>query len=278
MSTAVLLGAELLLGLLAGALWVLAGTRSGRAIVVVAGGATVVGVVHLAAVALLLGRGWWFAGEKVLVGVPLAVLGLVAATALLVRDARRARSRSVAPSPATRTALFGCGYAHLGGVVLVLVIGYPVGPLDAAVIVLLVAAACTMTYLVLVGRPARLVETVAAVAVMLVAVAVGRAWFVDLATAPALGVGGHAHGSGGAGAASAVSVTELRGPDGPADVRAVLVARQQQLTLPSGKTVEAWTFGSVPGPTITARVGDLVEVVLHNDDVDAGVTLHWHGY
>ena len=73
-------------------------------------------------------------------------------------------------------------------------------------------------------------------------------------------------------------MTDLRGPDGQADVKAELVARQQQLTLPSGKTVEAWTFGSVPGPTITARVGDLIEIVLHNDDVDAGVTLHWHGY
>jgi FtsP/CotA-like multicopper oxidase with cupredoxin domain len=40
----------------------------------------------------------------------------------------------------------------------------------------------------------------------------------------------------------------------------------------------AWTFGSVPGPALEAQLGEVLEVVLHNRDVGAGVTLHWHGY
>ncbi len=35
--------------------------------------------------------------------------------------------------------------------------------------------------------------------------------------------------------------------------------------------------GSTPGPVLRAREGDLVEVVLANEDVAAGATLHWHG-
>jgi FtsP/CotA-like multicopper oxidase with cupredoxin domain len=49
------------------------------------------------------------------------------------------------------------------------------------------------------------------------------------------------------------------------------------VTLPSGRVIEAWTFGSLPGPTLTARVGETLEVTLRNRDIAAGVTLHWHG-
>ncbi|WP_345097975.1 multicopper oxidase family protein [Planomonospora venezuelensis] len=49
--------------------------------------------------------------------------------------------------------------------------------------------------------------------------------------------------------------------------------------LASGRRVEAWTFnGTVPGPTIRARQGELVEVRLRNAMPGLGVTLHWHGY
>ena len=54
-----------------------------------------------------------------------------------------------------------------------------------------------------------------------------------------------------------------------ADVRVELVARTNGNRL---------TFnGTSPGPTIRARQGDLVEVVLHNQDVPDGATVHWHG-
>ncbi len=47
----------------------------------------------------------------------------------------------------------------------------------------------------------------------------------------------------------------------------------------SGRTVAAWAFnGQVPGPELTATVGDVLEVTLRNRDIGRGVTLHWHGY
>ena len=63
-----------------------------------------------------------------------------------------------------------------------------------------------------------------------------------------------------------------------ADVRVDLVAEQQNLTI-GGRSVPGYTLnGTSPGPTITARQGELVEVHLRNASVKAGITLHWHGY
>ena len=68
-------------------------------------------------------------------------------------------------------------------------------------------------------------------------------------------------------------------PDGTEPVRTfTLTARRETVTLPSGRTVDGWTFGSLPGPEIRVAQGDLVEVTLVNLDVEAGVTVHWHGY
>jgi FtsP/CotA-like multicopper oxidase with cupredoxin domain len=76
-----------------------------------------------------------------------------------------------------------------------------------------------------------------------------------------------------------VSVADLTGPrTGEPDARFKLVAQKKRIELPSGHTVEAWTFnGQVPGPQLVVREGDLVEVELINQDIDLGVTLHWHG-
>jgi FtsP/CotA-like multicopper oxidase with cupredoxin domain len=77
-----------------------------------------------------------------------------------------------------------------------------------------------------------------------------------------------------------VSVADLRTGARPdlAVSRFTLTARRQSVTLASGAVVEAWTFGSLPGPEIRVRQGDLVEVTLINQDIADGVTLHWHGY
>lgn len=66
------------------------------------------------------------------------------------------------------------------------------------------------------------------------------------------------------------SVTDLVADSArDADVRVELVA---------GAHGNRLTFnGASPGPTIRARQGDLVEVVLHNQDVPGGTTVHWHG-
>ncbi|WP_171027190.1 multicopper oxidase domain-containing protein [Pseudarthrobacter sp. NamB4] len=99
---------------------------------------------------------------------------------------------------------------------------------------------------------------------------------------------GHHAGPIGGGAASGSTaadpglrpVTELTGelPQGAPVRHFELTARQQTITSAAGKTVEAWTFGSLPGPALEAELGDIIEVVLANRDVAAGVTLHWHGY
>jgi FtsP/CotA-like multicopper oxidase with cupredoxin domain len=100
--------------------------------------------------------------------------------------------------------------------------------------------------------------------------------------------GGHVHGIGGAapGGAStsaatggAISVTDLVAPaDRPADVHVELVARQQTIEIPGGRSVEGYTVnGTSPGPEIRTRQGDLVEVVFENANVTDGATLHWHG-
>jgi FtsP/CotA-like multicopper oxidase with cupredoxin domain len=75
------------------------------------------------------------------------------------------------------------------------------------------------------------------------------------------------------------SVATLTGPKrGAADVKLTLTAERAQVRLSNGETVDAWTFnGTVPGPEIRARQGDLVEVTLVNKDIEEGVTIHWHG-
>jgi FtsP/CotA-like multicopper oxidase with cupredoxin domain len=88
--------------------------------------------------------------------------------------------------------------------------------------------------------------------------------------------GGPAHDHAGHGG---VSVEQLSGPQaGKPDYRITLVARKAEVELAPGRTSEAWTFnGQVPGPEIRVHQGDLVEATLVNDDIDDGVTIHWHG-
>ncbi|HET7688948.1 MAG TPA: multicopper oxidase family protein [Nocardioidaceae bacterium] len=79
--------------------------------------------------------------------------------------------------------------------------------------------------------------------------------------------------------AADVSVDDLRVQDDrEGDVTFVLTAREERFELASGRSVNGFTVnGTSPGPTITARVGELVEVTLRNENVPAGVTIHWHG-
>jgi FtsP/CotA-like multicopper oxidase with cupredoxin domain len=99
---------------------------------------------------------------------------------------------------------------------------------------------------------------------------------VDLGGGPPVDLSGHAaHGGHGAG----TSLVALRGPvaDEP-DVAFTLQARQGPLELATGEQLEGYTLnGTSPGPELRATQGDLIEVTLHNVDVEAGTTLHWHG-
>jgi FtsP/CotA-like multicopper oxidase with cupredoxin domain len=79
--------------------------------------------------------------------------------------------------------------------------------------------------------------------------------------------------------AADVPVTELTGPhSGKADRKYTLTAQKKSVQLSSGRTIEAWTYnGQIPGPEIRVKQGELIEVTLLNEDIEGGVTLHWHG-
>ena len=75
-----------------------------------------------------------------------------------------------------------------------------------------------------------------------------------------------------------VPVVAFHGPAGTPDARFRLVAQHADVTLPSGRHVEALTFDRrLPGPELRVHEGDLVEVTLVNRDVREGVAIHWHG-
>jgi FtsP/CotA-like multicopper oxidase with cupredoxin domain len=60
-------------------------------------------------------------------------------------------------------------------------------------------------------------------------------------------------------------------------VRVDLEAREMDWEFIPGRATKAWGFnGQVPGPTIEARVGDVVEVRLTNR-LPEPTTIHWHG-
>jgi len=76
-----------------------------------------------------------------------------------------------------------------------------------------------------------------------------------------------------------LSNAELTGPKkGRPDKQYTLYAQKKKVALSSGKTVDMWAFnGQSPGPQLVVHEGDLVEIKLVNQDIDEGVTLHWHG-
>ena len=103
--------------------------------------------------------------------------------------------------------------------------------------------------------------------------------FADYGGGPAAAAGEHDDMAGMTHTAGGVSVASLDTPKGAKpDVVVDLTTREGKVKLASGEIVEGYTInGTSPGPTIEATVGQLVEVRLHNDDVEGGVALHWHG-
>jgi FtsP/CotA-like multicopper oxidase with cupredoxin domain len=75
------------------------------------------------------------------------------------------------------------------------------------------------------------------------------------------------------------SLDGFQGPrQGKPDFEATLVTRKATVRLRSGKEITAWRFnGRIPGPELRVRQGDLVAVTLVNEDIDSGVSIHWHG-
>ena len=274
--------------------------------------AVLVSLTRIATVAMLAGRGWWFAQEKVLLGLPmLGAAGLAAvliAGPRLLAAARRAPEAGASAShaagggmPATGVVLlFTAGYAALAGLVVTVLVGYPLTLSTALIASSLVCAGALLTARV-VAAP---VDTtgdadIAATQAPHGTPGYSRRRFVGLAGGAVVastgttGVGlvfmpAESVATGGGPGRSShsgrpVSVTELRGAGTPAPGgttrQYVLTARTATVRLPSGRDIQVWAYnGQVPGPPITATAGDLIEVTLRNSDIEDGVTLHWHGY
>ena len=283
MTTGQLIVVDHAVALLSAAAWFAAGAavaaRRARLALGLLGAAVLVTLVRVATVAVLAGRGWWFVQEKVLLGLPM--LGVAGAAAVVVA-ARRA--------PGV-VAYFTAGYAAAAGLVVTLVAGYPLSWSTALIAVSAVGGAALLTARVVAAPgvappgaapPAGDDATGHALARRRflgvaggVVVAGAGVTGVGLRLSPARPVA--------TGGGTGPSVTGLRGAAAPAPGgttrRHTLSARTATVRLPSGREIRALTFdGRVPGPPITAAVGDLIEVTLRNADVEDGVTLHWHGY
>ena len=210
-----------------------------------------------------------FALEKIPLGVPLALLPVVAAVA--VPSLSRATAGQDGPRaagvlavrlalvaqllawhlflvpPTTRAAVLGTGLVYAAVLVVSVPLLRPRGPRPAP---------STGR-----GRAVRvagggLVAVAAAGLVVTVADRTNRI--------PAAAHAGHA-----GLAPGEVDVATLTGPGGTPDRAVTLTARRDG---------SRWTFdGTVPGPELRFRVGELVQVTLVNRDVPGGVTLHWHG-
>jgi FtsP/CotA-like multicopper oxidase with cupredoxin domain len=96
---------------------------------------------------------------------------------------------------------------------------------------------------------------------------------------------GHAHGHGSVvhGAPADVAFTYTRAVEaavpepGRSVVEVSLEAREMDWEFVPGRTTRAWGFnGQVPGPTLEARVGDVLQIRLTNS-LPEPTTIHWHG-
>jgi FtsP/CotA-like multicopper oxidase with cupredoxin domain len=258
MTTGSLLAADLGLAVLAAAGWLGAGAAAAAhrrrltwgpaAVALLATLARAVTIVALAR------AGWWFAAEKVLVAAPLSVAGVVAAGIRLVRPAGDFRTVAVA--------LLFAGYAQSGALLVTVLHGYPV---SAGVVLLAlagVAGATAVSGRLLGPRPSgAMVRVTGVVAVAALVAGVG------VAAAPGTSARVRSHHQAGVAATVGEPTRRFTLTAGTTTVRV------------GGRDVPAWGFnGQVPGPELTATVGDVIEVTLRNSDIERGVTLHWHGY
>lgn len=298
MTTGQLIILDHVIALVTAALWIAAGatTASGatkRPLVPLAllAGSILATAARVTMAAVLAGRGWWFAQEKLLLGLPMLLVAGLAALFLAGPPLLAARKNAGAQVPPVAiTVLMTAGYAAAAGLLVTFLVGYPLAWSTVLLAVSLVAAAALLTWRVVAPQSTGQAEP---------GKDISRRRFLRLAGTTvvtgtaATGVGllfvpGESVATGGGrGAvprpAGTVSMTDLRGPRAPAPGGTVrryeLTAQKATVRLASGREVEAWTYGGkLPGTPLTATTGDLLEVTLRNTDIDDGVTLHWHGY
>ncbi|MEV4655925.1 multicopper oxidase family protein [Micromonospora sp. NPDC049301] len=258
MTTGSLLAADLVIALLAAAGWLGGGAASvarrrplALGLAVLALLATLARAITITALAR---AGWWFAAEKVLIAAPLSLAAVAVAGPRLLRPPGDIRSVALP--------LLFAGYAVSGGLLVTVLHGYPASAGAGLLAVAGVVTATAVSWRVLGARPSRTVSR-AAVVVAVAALVTGTGLAVAPNAAPAVP---HDHQAG-----DARTVGE--------PTRRFTLTAGTATARVSGRDVAAWAFNAqVPGPELTATVGDVLEVTLRNRDIARGVTLHWHGY
>ncbi|MDI6104574.1 multicopper oxidase family protein [Actinoplanes sp. NEAU-A12] len=258
MTTGSVLALDLVVAVLAAAGWLGGGAAAAtgrRRLALGVGAAALLATLARAATTIALARaGWWFAAEKVIIAAPLSLAAVLVAGPRLVRPPADIRPAAVA--------LLFAGYAHTAALLVTVLHGYPVSAGAALLAVAGVAAATAVTWRFLGARPSRTVAR-AAVVVSLAALVTGTGLAVTTGAAPGVP---HAHG-------------HRDEPTVGAPTKRFTLTAASAVVTANGRDVAAWAFnGQVPGPQLTATVGDVLEVTLRNQDIDRGVTLHWHGY
>ncbi|RAO00922.1 multicopper oxidase family protein [Micromonospora noduli] len=258
MTTGSLLAADLVIAVLAAAAWLGGGAASAARRRPLALGLAAVALLATLARAItitaLARAGWWFAAEKVLIAAPLSLAAVGIAGPRLLRAPGDIRAVAVP--------LLFAGYATSSALLVTILHGYPASAGAGLLAVAGVVAATVISGRALGAHLPRTVSRVALV-VAVAALLTGTGLTVAPGAAPAVP---HDHGS-----------PAARIADEPTR-RFTLTAGTATVDV-GGRNVAAWAFnGQVPGPELTATVGDVVEVTLRNRDIGRGVTVHWHGY
>ncbi|MDQ4503188.1 multicopper oxidase family protein [Sinomonas sp. ASV322] len=226
--------------------------------------------------ALLAGGPPALVGDRLLGFLALTVPGaVIGAGGLALARRPRGVARSIVPGALTAAAAM-----TTAGFVAVLTLGTPAGWLPLAVLAVLpvVGTACGSLAFSR-GWPHRATIAVEALGVAVLAGSLAVSWMDSRAEPPSSFTATGHHAATAAAATAPRSVETLRGPAPTGRLREfTLHARTQRVTLDDGTSVDALTFGSLPGPELRATQGDTIRVTLVNDDVADGVTLHWHGY
>ncbi|MFE9957342.1 multicopper oxidase family protein [Micromonospora sp. NPDC005299] len=258
MTVGSLLAADLVIAVLAAAGWLGGGAASAarrRPLALgLAAFALLATLARAITITALARAGWWFAAEKVLIAAPLSLAAVVVAGPRLLRAPGDIRAVAVP--------LLFAGYAESGALLVTVLHGYPASAGVGLLAVAGVVTATAVSWRFLGAPPSRTVSRVALV-VAVAALLTGT----GLAAAPDAAPGvPHDHRPGDARAV------------GEPTRRFTLTAGTATVSV-AGRDVAAWAFdGQVPGPELTAAVGDVLEVTLRNRDIARGVTLHWHGY
>ncbi len=258
MTTGTLVAADLAVAILAAAGWLAAGAAAAARRRPLALGLAAFALLATLARAFmiiaLVRAGWWFAAEKILIAAPLSLAAVAVAGPRLLRAPVDIRSVAVP--------LLFAGYAGSGALLVTMLHGYPASVGVGLLAVAGVVTATAVSWRVLGRRPSRRVSR-AALVLAVAALVAGT----GLTAAPGATPGvPHDHGY-----RDTPTV-------GEPTRRFTLTAGTATVNV-SGRDVAAWAFnGQVPGPELTATVGDVIEVTLRNRDIARGVTLHWHGY